>query len=722
MKRKEKDKYGNVTFGEATELLIDIIEQIVILDLVKKEGKEPGAYKKKLERMYDGQGTYSKFATASKGSPQWYFSLFFKTILEDKYNISPLAMIIVDSFTWQFFNALKCITPFEKPKKETALLLVRKQLFNFIYYLVRGNILSNDKAINISRDSIKEFLADNYDSIFSDIEDDFTNTGKNFRSEIKNYWEEKYEDYPKLFKMASLEEVLDELFNDNGIFYKELKDSYGSNINDLKTEKPKLYGLLSSDEKVDNFLQLFKEAVEEFISNDFDTLKIIIEEIPKSKIKYPYFYDYNKSKKPSFNLDEDIFNWRRGKSEKDNKGVYNPTWKTLEPILDFLQKNNETEFVHRLIGHYFLKNAQSAMENILGISDKEHEKIITDIKTMINENKKPEEFYVENDFKFLEQIKLIWMCLVYQCQENFDLLKSNEIIKAIETKCNNSCSFKKFLSPWLNARAKIFETGGTLKENKEVQDAIIKGYKKAYDEGLAYAGEYLGQFLLEAIIINGFCNPRQVKNTNDYYGYGYALEIFGPEKQNLLDLIKETSNLQMELVNILYSDFNSIGKIVSRNFSSLHSIIELKNEAILKNNKGLELEKTGDLELAIQYFTEALILNPVYVNAYSNRGNVYSKKGEQSTENALADFNMALLLDPQHENTLFNRGSLYLERGQYEEAINDFTNVIDINPEASDAYLGRRNCYKYLGKFDFAKQDYSKAIEINPLYVQGILN
>jgi len=387
------------------------------------------------------------------------------------------------------------------------------------------------------------------------------------------------------------------------------------------------------------------------------------------------------------------------------------------PIMDFLSKQNRYDLVHRLIGLHLRKNAQKAMKKILDISEVEQEKIIIDIVTMINENRKPEEFYTENCLEFSEQINLIFMCFVYQYQKDYDLIKSNEIIKTIENKCTYS---KKFFSPWLNARAKVFETGETLKKNKEIQDSIIKGYKKAYDEGINYAGEYLGQFLLEAIIINKFCNPGQVKVINDYYGYGYALEMFGPDKQKLLDLIKETNNLKMNLVNILYSDINPMGKNISQLFPNLHSILEFINEAILKNNKGLEFDKEDNHGLAIKCFTIALLLNPVYVNAYSSRGNVYSKIGE--TENALADFNMALLLDPKHENTLLWRGWLLFKSGKIESAITDFTNLICVNPEDSIAYLDRGICYRYMEYYDRAIKDYSKAIEINPYYAEAYNN
>ena len=194
---QEKDKFGNVTFGEASRLLIDIIGQNVILESMPEEERE--AFKRSLERMYKGKANYSKFAVAEPESPQWYVTQFFEKILEERYELSRLAMIIVDSFTWQLFYAL-CTTTFEKPKKETALYLIRKELFNLIYHsLVKGESLSDGSVFKIPGDSIITFLTDSYDKIFKDIESLFKNE-KIFYEEINNYCRDNYKKYPKLSK------------------------------------------------------------------------------------------------------------------------------------------------------------------------------------------------------------------------------------------------------------------------------------------------------------------------------------------------------------------------------------------------------------------------------------------------------------------------------------------------------------------------------------------
>jgi hypothetical protein len=163
-KQKENmkpEKYGNVTFGEASKLLVDIIGQNAILDLMPE--KEHKAYKRHIQRMYKGQTVYQRLAAAEPESPQWYFAQFFEGEkgLEKKYGLPHLAMILVDSFTWQFFHALISHTPFEKTKQETALYLARKELFNLVYRdLIKKYPLSNGSISHVSKDSIIHFLTD----------------------------------------------------------------------------------------------------------------------------------------------------------------------------------------------------------------------------------------------------------------------------------------------------------------------------------------------------------------------------------------------------------------------------------------------------------------------------------------------------------------------------------------------------------------------------------
>jgi len=177
------DKYGNITFGEVSRLLIDTIGQNVILDRMPKN--EQRAFKRKLEDMYKYEAVYRNFSTAEPESPQWYVEQCFKD-LENKYKLPCSAMIVLDSFTWQLFYAIRSYTPFEKPKKETALFLLRKEIFGFIF--LKEKPLDGIK-LNISENSIIIFLTDSYKKIFKEVFKDYKYK-ETFYKELTNYCDE----------------------------------------------------------------------------------------------------------------------------------------------------------------------------------------------------------------------------------------------------------------------------------------------------------------------------------------------------------------------------------------------------------------------------------------------------------------------------------------------------------------------------------------------------
>ena len=145
------------------------------------------------------------------------------------------------------------------------------------------------------------------------------------------------------------------------------------------------------------------------------------------------------------------------------------------------------------------------------------------------------------------------MALAYQNNyTEFDPIKFKSILEVIKNKCSHS---KIFFEPWLKSRAIIFEKHDSLKNDEKMQKELIDNYRIAYDKGLAYAGEYLGQFILEAIVINNTFPLRRVKATKDYHGYGYAMEIFDSEKQEILDFLRKVkdTDIREDIVNLHFN-------------------------------------------------------------------------------------------------------------------------------------------------------------------------
>jgi tetratricopeptide (TPR) repeat protein len=56
------------------------------------------------------------------------------------------------------------------------------------------------------------------------------------------------------------------------------------------------------------------------------------------------------------------------------------------------------------------------------------------------------------------------------------------------------------------------------------------------------------------------------------------------------------------------------------------------------------------LDRALEYYNKAIDINPRYVRAYVNRGDVYDKKGDK--DRAISSYRRALDFDPVHKGAL----------------------------------------------------------------------
>jgi len=100
-------------------------------------------------------------------------------------------------------------------------------------------------------------------------------------------------------------------------------------------------------------------------------------------------------------------------------------------------------------------------------------------------------------------------------------------------------------------------------------------------------------------------------------------------------------------------------------------------KAALQNSQG---DLSTSPKIAIEYFTEAIRLNPYYANAYRNRGDKY------------------------------------YELGEYTKAALDYSKTIELSPSCLEAYFARGNCYAFLDEHMIAIADYAKTLEIDPHY------
>ncbi len=148
---------------------------------------------------------------------------------------------------------------------------------------------------------------------------------------------------------------------------------------------------------------------------------------------------------------------------------------------------------------------------------------------------------------------------------------------------------------------------------------------------------------------------------------------------------------------------------------------ELKSlTARARFQEGLTAINAGNLDRAIAHFNRAIELDPTYIQAYIERGNI--KDTIRDFPGAVADFTKAIAIDPKSSTAYYNRGTVLSKNGSTTAAIADYTAAIAIDPQYAAAYLNRANNLDDLGQNASAFADYNRAIAILPNYALAYLN
>ena len=110
----------------------------------------------------------------------------------------------------------------------------------------------------------------------------------------------------------------------------------------------------------------------------------------------------------------------------------------------------------------------------------------------------------------------------------------------------------------------------------------------------------------------------------------------------------------------------------------------------------------------IDYFTQALELNPELAGAYEKRGILFYFQKEY--HKAIRDFQKYIKRAPANGETYRMLGLAYLKSRRYQPAINIFTDMIETEPKCAVAYANRAEAYRLSGQYEEAIRDASRVI------------
>jgi tetratricopeptide (TPR) repeat protein len=129
--------------------------------------------------------------------------------------------------------------------------------------------------------------------------------------------------------------------------------------------------------------------------------------------------------------------------------------------------------------------------------------------------------------------------------------------------------------------------------------------------------------------------------------------------------------------------------------------------------QGGEKYQKKDYEGAIAAYSQAIQLNPNYVEAYKSRGDARSEL--QDNQGAIADYNKALQINPNYASSYLGRGTVRGTLRDERGAMADFNEALRINPNYAEAYL-KRGTYRYYRLKDKQGgiEDVNQGIRLNP--------
>ena len=150
---------------------------------------------------------------------------------------------------------------------------------------------------------------------------------------------------------------------------------------------------------------------------------------------------------------------------------------------------------------------------------------------------------------------------------------------------------------------------------------------------------------------------------------------------------------------------------------SMHyGIFAKNNKDVFNLDRSRELLLEGYIQsdfdnhhLAIEYFTEAIRLNPNNFFAFLNRA--YSKHEIKDFAGAWDDLNIALEIDPNSGVAFYNRAIINWKLGHQLSSIKDYSKAINRNIKISNAYATRGILKSNIGDPEGACDDWQKASE-----------
>jgi len=138
----------------------------------------------------------------------------------------------------------------------------------------------------------------------------------------------------------------------------------------------------------------------------------------------------------------------------------------------------------------------------------------------------------------------------------------------------------------------------------------------------------------------------------------------------------------------------------------------LRDDATARAERGLALQRQGDVPGAIIEYEAAVAVNPALGSAHVNLIALYAQ--QRDWPNARAHYEAALKTGTALAEAHYNFGACLAMQGKKDEAANAYRKALDVNPQYASAWSGLGQLAEIDGRFAEAEASYRKAAEQSP--------
>jgi len=175
--------------------------------------------------------------------------------------------------------------------------------------------------------------------------------------------------------------------------------------------------------------------------------------------------------------------------------------------------------------------------------------------------------------------------------------------------------------------------------------------------------------------------------------------------RNGLAMIRSFEKRHEEAIDLCKTGLARLNEHLAADKHMLHRSILIYNIAQVYSSMGETAE-------AIQYYSEAIAMDPNYSEYYNERGNLYMREGR--LDEALADYLRAVELSSPYYEVFTNLGQCQRKMGAMQDAVAAYTRSLELEPLHTLALLGRAQANEALGNQTEAIRDYTAALDQDP--------